>query len=140
MGPIMAALTKAGPWFVKQSPRLWPLLVDGKNREYLLAAVNGLASQSPAKRLRSQVELTAAIADNMASEAASEKDSELARTWSQQARNLLLRLDMPIAAGRKEKRTHMKSVRAQLANLQREMDSHLEGATGASTEPQAELP
>lgn len=139
MGSIIAALTKAGPWFVKQFPKLWPLLVDGKNREYLLGAVNGLASQSPTERLRAQVELTAAIADSMAPEAPSEEERELAQRWSRQARNLRLRLDMPFAGGRKEKRSHIKSIRTQLVDLQREMDSHLGGATGPSTEGQGDL-
>lgn len=134
MRPTITAMTKAGPWFAKQLPKLWPLLLDGKTREQLLGVVDTLSSQSPAQRLRAQVELTAVIADRIASEAASEEDAARARAWSQRARNLELRLDMPIAGGLRERRSHLRGVRAQLAELQGEIDRHLSGPAGALPE------
>ena len=127
MGAIIAILTKAGPWFIKQLPKLWPLLLDAKNRERFLEAAQNLASNSPSKRLGSKAELTAEIANTIARDASSDEERARAEEWAQQARKLGLRLAMPVP-DRQAKRAHRRRVQAQLAELQREIDRHLGSA------------
>lgn len=124
MSFLMPVLTKAGPWLLKQLPKLWPLLLEAKNRERVLEAMQNLASQSPGRRLRGKVELTAEVADRMAQESVSEPERERAKEWSRRARNLVLRLDMP-TADRSSRRSQLRSVEEQLALLQTEIDDYL---------------
>ena len=131
MSPIVRLLTKAGPWFIKQLPKLWPLLLDAKNRERLMEAAQNLASNSPAKRLQAKADLTAEIANTIATGAASEHERAQAQAWAQRARNLGLRLAMPLP-DRQAKRAHRRRVEAELGALQREMDRHLGGGGGAA--------
>ena len=121
---VVNLVTKAGPWLVKQLPKLWPLLLESKNRERLAEIAKDLGSRSPAKRLRGQVELTATLAERIADQAESESEREQAQDWSRRARNLAIRLDMPVV-GREAKRLHRQSVQKQLEQLQAEMDQHL---------------
>ena len=121
---ILAILAKAAPQLIKQLPKLWPLLLDPKNRERLIELIRDLASQSPTRRLRGKVAVTAAIADGIAAEARSDEDRELAEGWSQRASNLVRRLDMPVT-GRQARASHRQSVREQLEALQSEMNEHL---------------
>lgn len=130
VNPLLAALVKAGPWFAKQAPKFWPMLLDTKNREWLVRVALDIASRSPAKRLKAKIDLTEAIANSVASEAASDAERERAQDWTRQVRALRLRVDMPIA-GMKERRSHIRSVREQLHGLQQEMDRHL-GTAGGS--------
>ena len=120
----MPVLTKAGPWLIKQLPRLWPLLLDPKNRERVAEMTKNLASQSPGRRLRGKVDLTAAVTDRLAQESTSEAERARALEWSRRARNLVLRLDMP-TTDRRMRRSQLRSVEAQLAALQAEIDGHL---------------
>lgn len=124
--PILGILTKAGPWVFKQLPKLWPLLLEAKNREKLQEILKDLASNSPIRRLRAKVELTATLAEQMVEQADSEDEKQRAREWSRQARNLTIRLDMPVI-GREAKRSHRQSVAQQLEALQADMDQHLAG-------------
>jgi len=48
----LAVIAKAGPQVAKQLPKLWPLLLESKNRERLGEFFVDLANASPAKRLR----------------------------------------------------------------------------------------
>ena len=121
---ILAVLTKAGPWLLKQLPKLWPLLLESKNRERLQEVLRDLASNSPVKRLRAKVELTAALADQMIEQADSEAEKHQAGEWSRRARNLTIRLDMPVA-GLSTKRSHRQAIAQQLAELQGEMNQYL---------------
>ena len=127
MGPIIAILTKAGPWFIKQLPKLWPLLLDAKNREKFMEAAQNVASNSPSKRLAAKAELTAEIANTIAKDASSETERARAEGWAAQARNLVLRLAMPVP-DRQARRAHRRRVQAELEQLQREMDGHLRGS------------
>ena len=122
--PILALLTKAGPWLIKQLPKLWPLLLEAKNRERLQEIAKDLASNSPLRRLRAKVELTATLAERMVEQADSEDERQRAHAWSRQARNLTIRLDMPVI-GREAKRSHRQSVAQQLEELQADMDQNL---------------
>lgn len=124
LASLMVNLAKAGPWFIKQLPKLWPMLLDPKNRERLAQIGKDLASKSPAKRLRGKVELTATLAERISDQADSETERKQAQEWSRRARNLALRLDVPVV-GREAKQAHRKSIQQQLEQLQSEMDQHL---------------
>lgn len=117
-------LAKAGPQVAKQLPKLWPLLLESKNRERLGEFFLDLANASPAKRLRARLELTAALAEEIAQSATGDTEKKQAEGWSHRARNLVLRLNMPVA-GTSTKRAHRRSIREQLDALQTEMNTHL---------------
>ena len=121
---LLKIARKGGPALAKQLPRLWPLLLESKNREKVGGIARDLASQSPTKRLRARVELTAQMAEGISSDATTDEEKVRATAWAQRSRNLLRRLDMPIE-GRKAKAEHRDSVREQLEALQAEMDDHL---------------
>jgi hypothetical protein len=123
--PVLLLRT-AGPWLVKQLPKLWPLLLESHNRERLAGVLKDLASRSPGQRLRAQADLTAALAERMAQQAATPDEAVRAQDWQRRARNLALRLDMPVAGGRDARKAHRASVQQQLEQLQGEMDRHLE--------------
>ena len=122
---LLNALRKGGPVLVKQLPKLWPLLLESSNRKKLREVAGDLASQSPTRRLRANVDVTAQLADAMARDTeASEADRARATEWARQARNLHLRLDMPVPS-RQARAAHRRSVRADLEAIQVEMDDHL---------------
>lgn len=123
----LALLAKAGPQAAKQLPKLWPLLLESKNRERLAELAKELASASPTKRLRARVELTAALTDEIASDATSDADRVQAEAWALRARNLTRKLNMPVA-GRQAKAAHRRSIKDQLDTLQSEMNEHLSTA------------
>ena len=120
----LQVLAKAAPALGKQLPKLWPLLLESRNRQWLVDTARDLSNQSPRKRMRARVELTAALADSLAAKADDEEERQLAAAWTRRARNLGLRLEMPVQ-GRQHKREHLKSVQAQLDELQSEMNAHL---------------
>jgi hypothetical protein len=124
MPGLLGIVIKATPWIAKQVPKMWPLLLDAKNRERVEQAVKDLASKSPTRRLRGQAELTASLAERMVERASSEEERSQASEWNRRAQNLVLRLDMP-AVGRDAKRDHRQAVQTQLQQLQSEMDAHL---------------
>ena len=125
LGRVLALLAKTGPQAAKQLPKLWPLLLESKNRERIGEFGKDLASASPTKRLRARVELTAALADEIASDAASEADRLRAEAWALRARNLTRKLNMPVA-GRQAKIEHRRSIKQHLESLQTEMNGHLD--------------
>lgn len=120
----MQLLRKAGPVVTKQLPKLWPLLLESRNRQRVMEAARDLASQSPTRRLRARVTLTAEMADGFGAKAKTAEDKALAEEWVRRANNIVLRLDMPVA-GRQAKAEHRQAVGAQLEALQAEMNSHL---------------
>jgi hypothetical protein len=124
-GQVLAFLAKAGPQVAKQLPKLWPLLLESKNRERLGEFFVDLASASPTKRLRARVELTAALADEIASDAKTEDSRQQAEAWALRARNLTRKLNMPVA-GRNAKLEHRRSIKQHLETLQKEMNEHLD--------------
>ncbi len=120
----LAAISKAAPKIAKQLPKLWPLLLESKNRERLGGFFVDLANASPSKRLRARTELTAALADEIAQGAESAEERERAQGWSRRARKLTLRQDLPVS-GRTAKTENRRKIRAELDKLQAEMDDHL---------------
>jgi len=116
---------KAAPALAKQLPKLWPLLLESKNRQKLIEVAGDLASQSPRKRLEGRIELTAVLADGLAEKAAGDEQRNLAADWARRSRNLKIRLEMPIK-DRKARKVHRESIQAQLDELQVEMNAHLD--------------
>ncbi|MDO9377522.1 MAG: hypothetical protein Q7T56_01635 [Nocardioidaceae bacterium] len=131
-GQVLGLLAKAGPVAAKQLPKLWPLLLESKNRERLVALAGDLADASPTKRLRARLSLTAALAEDVATDASNETDRERARDWARRARNLDRKMNMPVA-GRKAKADHRRSIKLQLAALQEEMNEHLDAVRPPAT-------
>ncbi|MFY0409230.1 hypothetical protein [Solicola sp. PLA-1-18] len=122
---VLGQLAKAGPVVAKQLPKLWPLLLESKNRERLVALAGDLADASPTKRLRARLELTAALAEDVAGDASDDAERERAMGWAVRARNLDRKMNMPIA-GRRAKADHRRSIRHQLAALHQEINEHLD--------------
>ena len=128
----LAVIAKAGPQVAKQLPKLWPLLLESKNRERLGEFFVDLANASPAKRLRARIELTAALAEEIAATAESDEEREQAQVWTRRARNLVRRDNMPIA-GQRAKREHRRGIKLQLDALQDEMNGYLGGDKGGKS-------
>jgi hypothetical protein len=128
-GQIVSLLAKAGPVAAKQVPKLWPLLLESRNRERLAELAQGLADSSPTRRLRARLTLTAALADDIAGEARTDADRARAAGWATRARNLHHKMDLPVA-GRTAKAVHRRAIRTDLDALHREMTAHLD--TGPS--------
>ena len=121
---LFALAGKAAPALAKQLPKLWPLLLEPKNRQKLMEMTRDLASQSPTKRLKGRIELTAALADGLVDNASSEEERALALDWANRSRNLQIRLKMP-AQNRTARKEQRISIQAQLDALQAEMNAHL---------------
>ena len=121
----LALVAAATPVLAKQLTKMWPLLLESKNREKLIEVGKDLASHSPRKRIEGRIEVTAALADTVATNATDSEEKELATDWARRARNLTIRLDMPIH-DRKVRKSHRHSVQAQLDKLQNEMNNYLE--------------
>ena len=121
---ILSIVRKAFPVIAKQLPRLWPLLLETKNRQRLVEAGKDLASQSPVRRLRGRIEVTATIADGIAADAKTDDERRRADEWVRRAKNLSRRLDMPVA-GHADRSAHRASIQQQLDGLQKEMNDYL---------------
>ena len=119
------ALAVAAPFIAKQVPKLWPLLLESRNREKLAEVAKDVASQSPRRKLRGQIELTALQAETISSSADGAEERELGQRWARKARNLTIQLDLPMV-DRKAGKAHKASIRRQLEALQQEMNHHLE--------------
>jgi hypothetical protein len=124
---VLAAITKVAPKIAKQLPKLWPLLLESKNRERLGGFFLDLANASPSKRLRARTELTAALADEIAQSAENDAERERAEAWGRRARKLSLRQDLPVA-GLRAKTENRRKIKTELVRLQAEMDHHLGSA------------
>lgn len=127
---VTQQVMKYAPLVAKQLPKLWPLLLESRNRDKVTGLFRDLADRSPAKRLQARLELTAALAERIGEEAASPQEKEQAVVWRDRARNLQRRVDMPVG-GVRAKAAHRRAVRAQLDALHAEMDAHL-GGPGSS--------
>lgn len=121
---VLAVVAKAGPQIAKQLPKLWPLLLESKNRERLGGFFLDLANASPSKRLRARTELTAALADEIGQGAESDAERERAEAWARRARKLTLRQNLPVT-GLRAKTENRRKIKAELDKLQAEMDDHL---------------
>jgi hypothetical protein len=121
---VLTIVSKAAPAIAKQLPKLLPLLLDESNRQRLFEAGRNVASKSPTRRLRGRVEVTATLAEGIATDARTDEERVTAEDWVRKSHNLARRLDMPVA-GRNEKAAHRASISDQLQTLQNEMNDHL---------------
>jgi hypothetical protein len=125
-------LTVALPFLMKQLPKLWPLLLEAKNREKVMELASSLAKASPTRRLGIKLELTETLAQSLVANADTEAEAARARAWQKRARNMRTRLDMPIA-GVKAARAHRSKLEADMNALHEEMSSALsDGDTPAT--------
>lgn len=121
---ILAVLRRGGPVVIKQLPKLWPLLLEQKNRDTLVAALRNAASRSPDRRLRGRVDGTVAVARDKAERARTDDEREVAQSWIRRGEDLAAQLDIP--AGSREARANRRSrLSGQLDRLQEEMESRL---------------
>jgi hypothetical protein len=118
-------LKQAGPTLLKEVPKLWPLLLDKKVREQLIAAARNAAAQSPDKRLRGRLDGTVAVARGIAEGASDTAEQAIAQGWASRAVNLTLALDLPVD-GQRNRAARRKIVKEKLAALLREMEEHLQ--------------
>lgn len=121
---ILAAITRGGPALLKQLPKLWPLLLETKNRQAILLAARDLASFTPDKRLRGAVDGTMAVAQGLAADASDESERAKADAWVRRAKDLGRQLDLPVV-GRDARTKRRASVARQLSALQGEINVHL---------------
>jgi hypothetical protein len=121
---IMGAITKGGPTLLKQLPKLWPLLLETKNRQAILLAARDLASFTPDKRMRGAVDGTLAVAQGLAADATDESERAKADVWVRRAKDLGRQLDLPVV-GRGARGQRRASVARQLMALQGEINVHL---------------
>lgn len=124
--PWIQLVAKAAPALLKQAPKLWPLLLESRNRQWLVDTARQLANLSPQHRLRGRAEVTAALAEGLEERATDADEARVAADWARRARNLALRLDVPVT-GREAGKRHRDDVARRLDDLQQEMNRHLEG-------------
>ncbi len=123
--PIPANLLKTAlPFLAKNLPKLWPLLLESKNRDRIVELTRGVASATPSGRLGGKMELTEALAEGLAERAEDQVEAARARSWQRRARNMRTRLDMPIS-GRQQKRVHRAALEADLNALHQEISDAL---------------
>ena len=79
-------LTVALPFLMKQLPKLWPLLLEAKNREKVMELASSLAKASPTRRLGIKLELTETLAQSLVANADTEAEAARARAWQKRAR------------------------------------------------------
>lgn len=118
------AVRKALPALAKQLPKLWPLLLESKNREKIGDLARDLAAQSPKRRLGAKIRITQSLADTIGEKATTESERSRAEAWRSRAQKMLVRLDMPVA-GVKDRRRHRSQIRHDLAELHAEMNEAL---------------
>ena len=121
---VMIALQKAIPVLAKQLPKLWPLLLESKNREKLMSLGRDLASASPKRKLAARMEATAMLAEAVAQKADTDEERSRAADWQKRARKMQVRLDMPVEGG-KDRRAHRKALHEDLGALHAEMSETL---------------
>ena len=66
---VLVVLQKALPALAKQLPKLWPLLLESKNREKLMSLARDLASASPKRKLAARMDVTELLAQRLMEEA-----------------------------------------------------------------------
>ena len=121
---VLVAVSRGGPALLKQLPKLWPLLLESKNRQAILLAARDLASFTPDKRLRGAVDGTLAVAQGLATEVSDATERSKADVWARRAKDLGRQLDLPVV-GRDTRRQRRASVARQLKALQAQMSAHL---------------
>jgi len=121
---VLTVLKRGGPALIKQLPKLWPLLLEQRNRDALVDAAKRAASRSPDQRLRGRVEGTVAVARDTGERAVSDEQRERAVSWGRRGHDMLAQLDIP-TAHRAARAARRASVSRQLDELQQEMEETL---------------
>lgn len=121
---VLVVLQKALPALAKQLPKLWPLLLESKNREKLMSLARDIASASPKRKLAARMDVTELLAQRLAEEAEDEQQRQRAAEWQSRARKMRARLDMPVE-GVKARRAHRAALHDDLAALHEEMSESL---------------
>lgn len=117
-------LQKALPLLAKHLPKLWPLLLESKNREKLRSLAGDLSSASPKRKLAGRMDVTEMLAQRLQEEAETEQERQRAGEWQSRARKMRARLDMPVE-GLQARRAHRASLHDDLAALHTEMSDAL---------------
>lgn len=121
---VLVVLQKALPALAKQLPKLWPLLLESKNREKLISLARDFASASPKRKLAARMDVTEMLAQRLAEEAEDEQQRQRAAEWQSRARKMRARLEMPVE-GVKARREHRATLHEDLATLHAEMSESL---------------
>lgn len=121
---VIVVFQKALPVIAKQLPKLWPLLLESKNREKLLSLARDLAGASPGRKLAARMEVTELLATRLGEEAEDEEQRQSAVEWRVRARKMRARLDMPVE-GVQARRAHRATLHDDLAALHSEMSESL---------------
>ena len=121
---VIVVFQKALPVIAKQLPKLWPLLLESKNREKLMSLAKDLASASPKRKLAARMNVTELLAERLAEEAEDVSQRQRAAEWRSRTRKMRARLDMPVE-GIQARRVHRASLHDDLAALHREMSESL---------------
>jgi len=121
---VLSLLRRSGPPLLKLLPKLWPLLLEQKNRDTLVAALKNAASRSPDRRLRGRLEGTVEVARAKAARAATDDERAVAGEWIRRGEDLVAQLDIP--AGSRQARADRRSrLSRDLDRLHQEMESRL---------------
>lgn len=121
---VIVILQKALPLVAKQLPKLWPLLLESKNRDKLISLARDLSSASPKRKLAARMDVTELLAQRLREESENEHERERASGWQSRARKMRVRLDMPVE-GRQARRAHRAALHDDLAVLHTEMSESL---------------
>lgn len=117
-----AVVTKALPFIMRQVPKLWPLLLDPKNRDVVMRYAKDLADRSPGRRLAANIRLTEDLAASMARRAGTPEEADRARVWQRRAAHMRDRYALPVMG---DKRAHLAALEADLTALHEEMSAAL---------------
>ena len=123
---VLSLLRRGGPPLLKLLPKLWPLLLEQKNRDALVAALKNAASRSPDRRLRGRVEGTVEVARAKAERAETDEERAVAQEWIRRGEDLVAQLDIP-ARSRTARADRRSTLSAELDRLHQEMESRLSG-------------
>lgn len=122
--PALALLKKTVPFIAKNAPKLWPLLLDAKNREKVIGLAREIAASSPKRKLGAKIEVTELLARSMADQAGTEPERVRAEAWQRRAHKMRIRLDMPVE-GTSARRRHRAALRHDLGRLHDEITEAL---------------
>ena len=121
---VLVIVQRTLPALARHLPKLWPLLLESKNREKLTSLARDLASASPKRKLAARMDVTELLAQRLAEEAEDEQERSRAAEWQTRARKMRARLDMPVE-GVRPRRAHRAALHDDLAALHTEMSEAL---------------
>ncbi len=129
MPGVARVATLAVPFLMKQLPKLWPLLLDPKNRDLVRKYAIDLSSKAPGRKLAAKIDLTSDLAQSMAERATTPAEAHRAQAWQKRAAAMRDRLALPVVA---DKRKHRADLEADLRALHDEMSEVLRQGESSS--------